>query len=602
MKIIEKIQKLLEEDNTWFSFEYFPPKTQEGVANLYRRMESMGTYGPAFADVTWGAGGSTSDLTLEICATSQKYLGLETMMHLTCTNMPLEKLRQALVTAKETGIQNILALRGDPPRGEEWKKVEGGFSYAVDLVRYIRENFGDHFGICVGGYPEGHIDSTDHEEDLKHLKEKIDAGADFIITQLFFDTSIFLDFIKKCRAIGITCPIIPGIMPIHTYAGFKRMASLCKTFVPKALNDDLEAIKDNDEEVKAYGVKYAIEMCRTLLHAGIKGFHFYTLNLEKSVTQIVEGLGFLEGVARPMPWRRRSSSGCNKEEVRPVFWNHRHQSYIKRTETWDDFPNGRWGDSRSPAFGELTDFHLGVSSAIAASEKKTNVWGSELKGVEDVKAVFVAYCERKINELPWNDLPLNTDSDPIREWLLQLNRNAYLTINSQPRVNCAPSTDPIHGWGGANGWVYQKAYVEFFVDDAKLKLLLEEIKKEKYSLLSYHAVNSKGDQEFTNSRSTNALTWGVFPDAEVKQPTVVDRESFLVWKDEAFSLWNVWARQYPEGSSSREVITGIQSQWFLVNIVDNDFVGASQGITKLFQALIAAAALAAPPSPPTSSS
>jgi methylenetetrahydrofolate reductase (NADPH) len=374
------------------------------------------------------------------------------------------------------------------------------------------------------------------------------------------------------------------------------MTSLCKTIVPKKLTDDLELIKDNDEEVKHYGVRLAIEMCRTLKDSGIKGFHFYTLNLEKSVTLIVEGLGFIDNVARPMPWKRRSvSNGFDKEEVRPVFWNHRHQSYIKRTESWDDFPNGRWGDSRSPAFGELTDFHLGVSSAIAA-ESKTQMWGNELKGVEDVSRVFVAYCERKINELPWNDLPLTTESDPIREWLIQLNHNDYLTINSQPRVNCVPSTDPVHGWGGPNGWVYQKAYVEFFVSEDKLKLLLDEIQKEKYSLLSYHAVNYKGDKESTNSKSTNALTWGVFPDAEIKQPTVVDRESFLVWKDEAFALWQIWARQYPERSASRHVITEIQDKWFLVNIVDNDFVGASQGIVKLFMSLIATAAVSAPTS------
>jgi methylenetetrahydrofolate reductase (NADPH) len=485
MKIIDKINKANEDDTHLYSFEYFPPKTEDGVANLYRRLQSMAALSPAFIDVTWGAGGSTSERTLEIVSNAQKYFGLETMMHLTCTNMPLESIHDALVKAKESGIQNILALRGDPPRGEEWKKIDGGFAYAEDLVKYIKAQFGDYFGIAVAGYPETHTDSKSKEEDLFYLKKKIDAGGDFIITQLFFDTKIFLEFVEDCRKIGITCPIIPGIMPIHTYAGFKRMVSLCGTFVPQFILDALEEVKDNDEAVKEFGVKLAVQMCQELVAKGIKGLHFYTLNLERTVVQIVEGLGLSKESPRPLPWRLSGGHKRVNEDVRPVFWSNRQQSYIKRTESWDEFPNGRWGDSRSPAFGELTDFHLGgVTSALSAKDKK---WKIDIKSIDDVQSLFVKYCKQEIDELPWNDLPLSLESEKIKTWLLQLNSNGYLTINSQPCVNGAPSSDPVHGWGGNDGWVYQKAYVEFFVSESKLNELLIELVN--FKQLTYHAVN-----------------------------------------------------------------------------------------------------------------
>jgi len=261
-------------------------------------------------------------------------------------------------------------------------------------------------------------------------------------------------------------------------------------------------------------------------------------------------------------------------------------SYVKRTESWDEYPNGRWGDSRSPAFGELTDFHLGVASAFTF-ESKVNIWGEKLDGVQDIGKVFVNYIEGKIPELPWNDRPLHLESGKIRSWLVSLNSRELFTINSQPAVNCASSTDPVHGWGAPDGWVYQKAYLEFFIGPTQLTRLLEEIKR--YRPLSFHAVNFKGDKIYTNTSGTTALTWGVFPNSEIKQPTVVDNQSFKAWKDEAFALWGVWARQYPEGSSSRLLITDVQSSWFLVNIVDNDFVtpAASSALTSLFNNFLA---------------
>ncbi|EGG23463.1 methylenetetrahydrofolate reductase [Cavenderia fasciculata] len=578
MKIIDKIKKHKEENGAttpFYSFEYFPPKTMEGVQNLYDRLGRMLLLEPLFVDITWGAGGSTSELTLEIADTAQNICGLETMMHLTCTNMQVSQIDFALAKAKESGVRNILALRGDPPRGEEWKKIEGGFAHASDLVRYIRQHYGDYFGIAVAGYPEGHSDATSLEDDLQHLKTKVDMGADLIITQLFYDVDMFVEFVGKCRAIGINVPIIPGIMPIHTYAGFKRMTTLSKTVVPQHILDALEPIKDNDEEVKKYGVNLCIEMCKQMVAAGVDGLHFYTLNLERSVRKVLKGLEMIrpDQLHRYLPWAQCASTNRLKEEVRPIFWKNRPRSYISRTGSWDEFPNGRWGDYRSPAFGDLSDYHLSSHQFDPNATSATNVYG-DVQSRQDVYEVFANYCKGdKVKKLPWNDLPLSVESEAIKEQLVFLNSHGFLTINSQPAVNGVPSTDKTHGWGGKNGYVYQKAYIELFASPENMHLLIEIFKK--CPSITFHALNRKGDSH-TNTKGTNAVTWGIFPGKEVVQPTVVDHSSFLVWKDEAFALWQSrWSSLYDENSTSRKVLDEMIDNYYLINVVDNNFVNGN---------------------------
>lgn len=222
-------------------------------------------------------------------------------MHLTCTNMPVESLEAALQQCKAAGITNILALRGDPPQGQEtFTQVEGGFACALDLVRYIRAHHGDDFGICVSGYPEAHPDViVDDPEamrkaywaDIEYLRQKIEAGADFVVTQLFYDVDAYLQFVLDCRSVGITAPILPGIMPLMTYGGFKRMTAFCKTRVPQHVLDTLEAIKDNEDAVKAYGVSLGTMMCQRLLAEGAPGLHMYTLNLDKTAVGILRNVG-----------------------------------------------------------------------------------------------------------------------------------------------------------------------------------------------------------------------------------------------------------------------------------------------------------------------
>merc|ERR1719161_1358892 len=313
-------------------------------------------------DVTWGAGGTTADKTLEICINALKYHGLNVMMHLTCTNMPKEKLKEALDICKENGICNILALRGDPPghleagaASQGFKQCEGGFAYATDLVKYIRQEYGDYFCIAVAGYPEGHLEATSFDDDMKHLKEKVDAGADLIVTQLFYDNDEFLAYVDKVKKMGINIPVLPGIMPIQSYQGFSRMTTLCKTKVPLHIPEALEPVKDDAEKVKDVGVEIAVKQCRELLAKGTEGLHFYTLNLESSVMRIIQALNLIPDhvATRSMPWKQSVDPKRKGEEVRPIFWANRPGSYIRRTTTWDDFPNGRFGDRASPAYGDF---------------------------------------------------------------------------------------------------------------------------------------------------------------------------------------------------------------------------------------------------------
>lgn len=510
------------------------------------------------------------------------------MMHLTCTNMPRESILDALEKAKAAGIRNILALRGDPPKGSDtWEKCDNGFTYAADLVKFIRAQYGDFFGIAVAGYPECHMSSSSKEADIAHLKEKVDAGADFVITQLFFDCDIFLDFVARCRAVGITVPIIPGIMPIQSYDGFCRMTGFCKTFVPQRILDKLEPIKHDDAAVKSFGVELAVEMCQYLSQRGVQGMHFYTLNLERSVFRILEGLGYitLDGERhKQVPWVPSKLKSRQKEEVRPIFWANRPSSYLSRTSTWDDFPNGRWGDARSPAFGDLSDYHL-CSLSTGPKADRIAKWGSEITSVQSVYDVFARYINGEIPRLPWCETPVHLETLPLKVKLVAINRAGFLTINSQPRVNGAPSTDSAVGWGMPDGFVYQKAYLEFFVAPSNLERLKVEFAK--FPMMSFHAANRKGDI-VTNQRTdkgVNAVTWGVFPDKEIIQPTVVDPVSFMVWKDEAFALWSSqWQSIYEPNSPSFKLLQEVVDSFWLVNVVDNNYVNGD--IFALFEELI----------------
>lgn len=583
MKVIEKLRAASEHDQVTFSFEYFPPRTEEGVENLYERMDRMVAHQPLFCDITWGAGGSTAELTLDIAIKMQNMICVETMMHLTCTNMPVEKIDHALDGIKANGIHNVLALRGDPPHGQEkFVQVSDGFSCALDLVKHIRAEYGDYFGITVAGYPEAHPDAITSElgateeayqKDLVYLKSKVDAGADVIITQLFYDTDLFLKFYNDCRQIGITCPIVPGIMPINNYKGFKRMTGFCKTKIPADVTAALEPIKDDDKAVTAYGIHHGTEMCKKILAHGIKHLHIYSLNLEKSAIGILQNLGVIDvsKIRRPLPWRPPTNIRRSKEDVRPIFWANRPRSYLSRTTSWEEYPSGKWGDSRSPAYGAHSDYQF--LRRRSRNKKIQEEWVVPLRTVEDIQELFASYCAGKITSNPWSELEgLQPETAKINDKLVQINSKGFLTINSQPAINGVKSDSPTFGWGGPGGYVYQKAYVEFFCAPEKLQRLVEKAKN--IPSLTYVAVNCKGETRSNIGPSdVNAVTWGVFPAKEVVQPTVVDPVSFMVWKDEAFQAWEVeWGSLYPEENLSKKLLKEIKDTYFLVSLVDNDFV------------------------------
>ncbi|GAB2265508.1 Methylenetetrahydrofolate reductase 1 [Dionaea muscipula] len=583
MKVIEKIKAAEAENKVLFSFEYFPPRTEDGVDNLFERMERMVAHNPSFCDITWGAGGSTAELTLDIANKMQNMVCVETMMHLTCTNMPVDKIDHALTTIRSNGIQNVLALRGDPPHGQDkFVQVEGGFACALDLVKHIRRQYGDYFGITVAGYPEAHPDVIGSDgvatlegyaNDLAYLKSKVDAGADLIITQLFYDTDIFLKFVNDCRQIGITCPIVPGIMPINNYKGFIRMTGFCKTKIPAEITAALEPIKDNEEAVRAYGIHLGTETCKKILANGIKQLHLYTLNMEKSALAILMNLGFIEEtkIMRSLPWRPPTNVNRVKEDVRPIFWANRPKSYISRTLGWDQYPHGRWGDSRNPSYGALTDYQF--MRPRSRDKKLHEEWVVPLKSVEDINEKFNKFCLGKLRSNPWSELDgLQPETKIINEKLAGINLKGFLTINSQPTVNGERSDSPTVGWGGPGGYVYQKAYLEFFCSKDKLDALVK--KCETFTSLTYMAVSKDGNWNSNGGPShVNAVTWGVFPAKEIIQPTVVDPASFVVWKDEAFEIWSrAWARLYPEGDPSRKLLEEVQSSYFLVSLVDNDYI------------------------------
>jgi len=314
---------------------------------------------PLFIDITWhpagNPAGDSETSSMMIAHSSVQYVGIESMLHMTCVGSSKTEITGYLDKAKNLGLRNILALRGDLPNiDEEWQYDPNKFNYATDLVRHIRENFEDYFTICVAGYPTAHPEAKSYEEDLLHLKEKVDAGADFIITQLFFKASTFKKFVDDCRAIGITCPIIPGIMPIQSYDSLRHIVKLSKLEVPEEITSIVNPLKGNDDAIRNYGVHQATQMIRELFISGYApGIHFYTLNREVATTQIAKNIGLWSDVKKPLPFRMSADPARTSEEVRPIFWTQRPKSYIHRTRHWDEFPNGRWGREDSPAFGEL---------------------------------------------------------------------------------------------------------------------------------------------------------------------------------------------------------------------------------------------------------
>ncbi len=307
-----RIDEMLAGDEPVFSFEFFPPKTDQGEQNLYAALSELRTLEPSFVSVTYGAGGSTRSKTIEIVKRIKEDYGLEAMAHFTCVGATVPELRSTLDEMRAAGIDNVLALRGDPPAGEEdWVKTDGGLEYSRELVDLIKADY--PFAIGAACFPETHIHASSPRADIDYLAEKVAGGVDFLVTQLFFDNALYFDFVARARAAGVGVPIVPGILPITQIGQLERMTKMCGASIPEGLRRELRAREDQPEAVIDFGVAYATLQCAELLAAGAPGIHFYTLNRSPATRAILgalklarpwaeaRGAGGLSGVAAPAP-------------------------------------------------------------------------------------------------------------------------------------------------------------------------------------------------------------------------------------------------------------------------------------------------------------
>ncbi|KAI5965161.1 MET12 [Candida pseudojiufengensis] len=622
MSTVKDLMNSLGPEEKFISFEFFPPKTDSGFRNLLARLNRLSAFNPLFITVTWGAGGSTSEKSLDLASTCQKKIGINTVLHLTCTNTNKEVIDEALKRAKINGIRNILALRGDPARTEEYWTPNCEFKNAIDLVKYIRKEYGNYFCIGVAAYPEGHVDGSDNsnqnpKKDIPFLIEKIKAGADFIITQLFFDVDKFINFEKliKQQPELKDIPLIPGLMPITTHKVFTRATKLSHATIPNDIYEQFEKIKNDDDAVKSLGVELICEIIDKINKlTNLKGYHFYTLNLEKAVASIVNESKVLHPILDGPSTRfenedvlatdsededevdipisngngskkSRRKSSINENVVgknvnskllysdkKALYEISRGKGALGKDATWDDFPNGRFGDSNSPAYGEIDGY--GPNLKIHNSNEAIIKWGSPTS-ISDISLIFKNYLSGKIDVIPWADSSLSPETTIIQEQLFELNDKGWFSIASQPAVNGCKSTDNIFGWGPSNGIIYQKSFIELFLPKTEWEHLQKRLDD---NLITYYSGNYKNEiksnlkiNENHNFKSKNAVTWGVFPSKEVIQPTVIDYESFKAWNEEAFLLWLEWSRCYKKQSKSFKLLNYIYENYILISLIHHEF-------------------------------
>jgi methylenetetrahydrofolate reductase (NADPH) len=271
------------------SFELFPPKTPQSEEQLYQHLRELLAFRPSYVTCTYGAGGSTREKTLDVVDRVRREFGQCVASHLTCVGSTVDDLRAYLAEADRRTIRNIVALRGDPPRGaSEFRPVEGGLSFANELVALIRREF-SHFGIAVAGYPETHQEAPSPAADIQNLKKKVDAGADVVITQLFYDNADFYDFRDRCRKAGITAPIVPGVLPVTNLAQIQRITSLCKARLPASFLEELQSADDDEGQFKA-GVEFATRQVQDLVDHDVPGVHFYVLNKSPATSAVLRAV------------------------------------------------------------------------------------------------------------------------------------------------------------------------------------------------------------------------------------------------------------------------------------------------------------------------
>jgi methylenetetrahydrofolate reductase (NADPH) len=288
---MSSIKDIFKEKKLTFSIELFPPKTDKGYANLLNTIKEMTALKPDFFSCTYGAGGGSRDKTLDIVEHIEKTHNIPAMHHLTCVMHTKDELKKIIHDIKSRGVENILALRGDPPRDNpDWIPKENNFQYSNELVSFIREELGADFSISVAGFPEGHLLCPDLDQDAQYLKQKVQSGADFVITQLFFDNRDYFEYMGRLKNIDVETRIIPGIIPITDYQGLLRFTAMCGASVPENVKEIFAPIADDKEATLKAGIDYAIEQCQRLLAAGAPGIHFYALNKVHPIDDILKAI------------------------------------------------------------------------------------------------------------------------------------------------------------------------------------------------------------------------------------------------------------------------------------------------------------------------
>mmetsp|Transcript_7139 Transcript_7139/g.18486 ORF Transcript_7139/g.18486 Transcript_7139/m.18486 type:complete len:512 (-) Transcript_7139:2172-3707(-) len=505
MKLIDKLRGHKGNGNGEFLFglEFFPPHSDAAVDNLVSRVQRMGEeLEPGYIDISarMGGGRGRAMESLVIGSIFQSNASMETQIRLTCL-MSRDDVKRALASARRTGIQNVFCVKGemfDASAGAG----EHLFSASADLVKLVRELHGDYFNVAVAGHPGRDTTEDEYEAQMQSLLRKVEAGADTIISQFFFSWSAFEKWERDCKDRGICVPIIPGILPIVSYSSFKAIEEGARLKIPPLVKDRIEAAKEDDEKIKDIGVDIAEDIAKQALQHGHNALHFFTMNLERSTTSVLERLGVSrKGGKKNVSFRTHD---VKEEFVRPIFWVFRPDSYLARTAGWDEFPNGRWGDMASPAFGDLTSSlcnirmpSLKVRQEMWRIDKDTDAveysGGIPPRRVleQRVQDTFIAFLkgEGNVKALPWCSTPVGGETGVIENQLCALISAGLYSINSQPAVNGLSSTHSTFGWGGGKGRVYQKAYVEFFIAAERVEDMRKELEKEE--TWQYHIVDEK---------------------------------------------------------------------------------------------------------------
>lgn len=283
-----KIKDIFQQKERTYSFELFPPKTEQGYQNLLKTIAELAALKPDFISCTYGAGGGSREKTLDVVEHIQNKHHITSLAHLTCVLHTKEEIKNVLNDIRSRGIENVLALRGDPPKeNPNWEPGENNLKYSSELCAFIRRHFGDQFTIGVAGFPEGHILCPDREQDAGYLKKKIEAGADFVITQLFFDNRDYFDYVRRLRKLGVTNRIIPGILPITNYQNLTKFCSLCGATVTPRVHEIFRPLQDDEQKTLEAGIEFAVRQCRELLAGGAPGLHFYCLNKTSPTREIL---------------------------------------------------------------------------------------------------------------------------------------------------------------------------------------------------------------------------------------------------------------------------------------------------------------------------